>query len=322
MAPTPSDQARPAETATDPARVNLFQPPTFPQVEPRQSAPVEKGSVLRLTDVRVRLGSTVALDGVSFEVGPGQVVSVAGDDGAGKSTVFNTICGFVRPETGEITWRGSPLRPRPHRLTTLGVARTLQGVGLYGGLTVLENVLVGSAGVPRVPAVPPGRPAGVAVALLGTLRPARDGNAMRVLAIDHLTRLGLSEYLDADLSAVPASLQGRVVLTRALLAEPELLLLDDPAVGLDRAAAPDGVADEAPDAEPEASFEPAAVAELAALVRALPVRSARSGRSSAVLLGTRVPELALAASDRVVVLDGGSVVAAGTPELITLRWYR
>jgi branched-chain amino acid transport system ATP-binding protein len=288
MAPTSSDQAWPAETAADPA------------------------PVLQLRDVRVRLDSTVALNGVSFAVGPGQVVSVAGDDGAGKSTVFNAICGFVRPEAGEITWRGSPLRPRPHRLTTLGVARTLQGVGLYGGLTVLENVLVGSAGVPRVPAVPPGRPAGVAVALLGTLWPARDGNAVRVLAVDHLTRLGLAEYLDADLSAVPVPLQGRVVLARALLAEPELLLLDDPAVGLDSAVGPGG-SEGLPDADPAASFEPAAIAELAALVRALPVRSAGSGRSSAVLLGTRVPELALAASDRVVVLDRGSVVAAGTP---------
>lgn len=285
MARTSSDQAGPADTATAAA------------------------SVLRLTDIRVRLGSTIALDGVSLEVGPGQVVGVVGGAGAGKSTVFNAVCGFVRPEAGAITWRGVPLRPRPYRLATLGVGRTLQGVGLYGGLTVLENVLVGSAGVPRVPAVPPGRPAGIAVALLGTVRPAHDGQARRVLAVDHLTRLGLAGYLDADLAAVPAALRGRVVLARALLAEPELLLLDDPAVGLD------------PVAGPESALGPrsAAIAELVTLLRALPARSAQAGRTCAVLLGTRVPELALAASDQVVLLDRGAVTGAGTPAELRAR---
>jgi branched-chain amino acid transport system ATP-binding protein len=239
--------------------------------------------VLRLSEVRVRLGgtgapggSTIALDGVSFEVGPGQVVSVTGPSGAGKSTVFKAVCGFVRPEAGAITWRGAPLRPRPHRLTTLGLARTLQGVGLYAGLTVLENLLVGSAGIPRVPAVPAGRRAGVAAALLGGIQARPDE---RELALAYLASMGIAEYADAELAAVPVQLHGRVVLARALVADPELLLIDDP--GLD--------------------LEPA---ELARLIRA---------RSSSVVLCTGSRELALAASDRVIVLDHGRVATSGTP---------
>jgi branched-chain amino acid transport system ATP-binding protein len=264
MAPTSSDQAAP-DTAAVPGR-----PP-----------------VLRLTDLRVRLGSTVALASLSLAVEPGQVVSVVGPTGAGKSTVFNALCGFVPPESGEITWRGAALRPRPHRLTTLGVARTLQGVGLYGGLTVLENVLVGSAGVPRVPAIPPGRRAGAAAALLGAVRHRLQGAELRNLALDHLTQLGVVEYATADLAAVPVALHGRVVLARALLAEPELLVLDDPTVGL----------------------EPSGIVALAALMRALPARAGNS-----VLLTTADAEFARAASDRVVTLDRGAVVTAEDSE--------
>jgi branched-chain amino acid transport system ATP-binding protein len=250
---------------------------------------------LRLADVRVRLGSSsapggssVVLDGVSFEVRPGQVVSVTGAAGAGKSTVFNAVCGFVRPESGAIAWRGVPLRPRPQRLTTLGLARTLQGVGLYGGLTVLQNLMVGSVGVPRVPAVPAGRRGGLAAGLLGAVRLRPDERAR---ALDYLARLGLGEYAEAELAAVPEALQVRVILARALVAEPELLLLDDPSVGTDLG-----------------------MKELAALIRGLPsVPITTGGTKRSVLLCTGSLELAFAASDLVVMLERGKVVAIGTP---------
>lgn len=229
--------------------------------------------VLRLAGIRARHGSAVALDGLSLSVESGQVVAVVG---GASGALFDTVCGFVRPEAGEITWRGAPLRPRPHRLATLGLARTLQGVGLYGGLTVLENTLVGAPGVPPVPAVPAGRRGGVGVALLGGAQPRLRGAALRGLASDSLARLGLGEYVDAELAVVPVPLHSRVVLARALLAGPELLVLDDPTAGL----------------------EAAETAALAGMVR--PV----AGAGNAVLVATKDAEFAARAGDRVVSLNG------------------
>src|SRR3982751_6595701 len=98
---------------------------------------------LALDHITVRFGGLVALEDVSVRVPPGRVVGIIGPNGAGKTTLFNVICGFVAPQSGAITLDGRPLRPRPHHLHRHGIARTLQGVGQFGGLTVLENVQVG-----------------------------------------------------------------------------------------------------------------------------------------------------------------------------------
>src|SRR5919198_746766 len=101
--------------------------------------------LLELREVTVRFGGLTALDGVSFGVPQGRVVGVIGPNGAGKTTLFNVVCGFVRPHAGELRWRGARLRRhRPHDLAGLGIARTLQGLGLFPGLTALENVMVGA----------------------------------------------------------------------------------------------------------------------------------------------------------------------------------
>src|SRR5438552_7334961 len=93
----------------------------------------------------VSFGGIRALEGVSVDVSPGEVLGVIGPNGAGKTTLFNVICGFVRPQSGTLSWRGEQLaRVHPDRLASLGIARTLQGVGLFGGLTVLENVMAGA----------------------------------------------------------------------------------------------------------------------------------------------------------------------------------
>src|SRR5207253_4800579 len=93
----------------------------------------------------VRFGGIVALDGVTLRIEPGEVVGIIGPNGAGKTTLFNAICGFVRPDSGRIDYRGAPLLgTAPHRLARLGIARTLQGLGLWPGLSVQENVVAGS----------------------------------------------------------------------------------------------------------------------------------------------------------------------------------
>ena len=102
------------------------------------------GSVLEVQDVTVRFGGLTALDAVSLAVPPRHVLGVIGPNGAGKTTLLNVLCGFIRPDAGEVRFGGRRHDVRPHRLASLGVARTLQGVGLYAGLTALENVMVGA----------------------------------------------------------------------------------------------------------------------------------------------------------------------------------
>jgi branched-chain amino acid transport system ATP-binding protein len=231
---------------------------------------------LRVEEVSVRFGGLTALDDVSLDVSRGEVVGVIGPNGAGKTTLFNVICGFVRPTGGAVSWRGASLgRVRPHDLAGLGIARTLQGVGLFAGLTAVENVMVGAERSAR---------AGVLSALLGLPRSDRDERRLRDRALGALAELGVADVADRLPGTLPFGVQKRVALARALVAEPELLLLDEPAGGLSAAE----------------------LEELARRVRAL------RGRMS-VLLVEHHMDLVMSVCDRVVVLDFGRCVAAGTP---------
>ncbi len=100
---------------------------------------------LEVVDLSVRFGGVLALDHVSLRIDAGEVVAIIGPNGAGKTTLFNAVCGFVRPDTGRINYHGAALLgTAPHRLARLGIARTLQGLGLWPGLSVQENVVAGS----------------------------------------------------------------------------------------------------------------------------------------------------------------------------------
>ncbi|MCZ7437093.1 ABC transporter ATP-binding protein [Micromonospora sp. WMMC241] len=236
---------------------------------------------LALHHVGVRFGGLVALDDVSLRVPPGRVVGVIGPNGAGKTTLFNVVCGFVRPSGGSLTLDGRPFRPRPHRLTRLGIGRTLQGVGLFPGLTVLENVTAGASHAAR---------AGFAAALFGLPASDRDERRLRAEALALLAELGIDRHAAAAPATLPYPVRKRVALARALIARPRLLLLDEPAGGL-------GADD---------------VAELADLVRALPQRA----EGCAVLLVEHHMDLVMSVCHELVVLDFGRVIAAGTPERI------
>jgi branched-chain amino acid transport system ATP-binding protein len=163
--------------------------------------PGEAPSGLVLHQISVRFGGLVALDDVSLRVPPGRTVGVIGPNGAGKTTLFNVVCGFVAPTGGTLSFDGRPLRPRPHRLTRLGIARTLQGVGLFPSLTVLENVLVATPGAPD-------------------------------RAMAELERCGVAAQAGELPGRLPYAVRKRVALARALVSEPRLLLLDEPAGGL------------------------------------------------------------------------------------------
>src|ERR1700742_1688746 len=107
-------------------------------------------AALDVSGVTVRFGGLTALDDVSLTAAGRQVTGIIGPNGAGKTTLLNVLCGFVRPDTGTISFGGRGLTGlRPHRLAKLGIARPLQGVGLFSGLTVLENVMVGATSQAR-----------------------------------------------------------------------------------------------------------------------------------------------------------------------------
>jgi branched-chain amino acid transport system ATP-binding protein len=178
---------------------------------------------LALHHIGVRFGGLVALDDVSLRVPPGRIVGVIGPNGAGKTTLFNVVCGFVTPTSGTITLDGRPQRPRPHRLTRLGIARTLQGVGQFAGLTALENVMAGAEHTAR---------AGFASALFGLPRSERDERRLRTEALAALEQCGVAEHANAMPGGLPYAVCKRVALARALVARPRLLLLDEPAGGL------------------------------------------------------------------------------------------
>ncbi len=238
-----------------------------------------RDSGLSVQDVTVTFGGLTALDQVSAEVASGEVVGVIGPNGAGKTTLFNVISGFVKPDTGALHWRGERLSShRPDQLAGLGIARTLQGVGLFPRLTVQENVMVGAERFRR---------ARIGGALLGLPGSDRDERALRERADAALRRLDCAGIGDRLPSTLPFAVQKRVGLARALVSEPDLLMLDEPAGGLG--------AEE--------------LKQLGTLIREL-----RS--SMAVMLVEHHMDLVMSICDRVIVLDFGSVIATGDPEAI------
>src|SRR6204780_963788 len=103
---------------------------------------MKHGSILAVSDVGVRFGGLTALDAVSLTVEPGQVLGVIGPNGAGKTTLLNVLCGFIRPDEGQVLLDGRRYDLRPHRLAGLGIARTLQGGGLFASLPAGENLMI------------------------------------------------------------------------------------------------------------------------------------------------------------------------------------
>ena len=230
--------------------------------------------MLALHQIGVRFGGLVALDGVSLDVLPGHTTGVIGPNGAGKTTLFNVVCGFVPPSSGSLTLDGKPFAPRPHRLASAGIARTLQGVGLFAGQSVLDNVRSGAT-----------HRTGFASALLGLPRSDRDERRLHDEAMAALERCGVAQHAHAFPGGLPYADRKRVALARALVSQPRLLLLDEPAGGLS--------AEE--------------IRELSELIR---------GLECAVLLVEHHMDLVMEVCDQILVLDFGKPIAAGTPDEI------
>ncbi len=243
---------------------------------PPGNAASANGPLFEAEGVSVRFGGLVALDDVSLSTLPQQVHGVIGPNGAGKTTLFNVCCGFVQPGAGRLRWRGSTVTDlRPHRLAGMGIVRTLQGVGLFKGLSVVENVMVGADHRRRT---------GFLSALLALPRSDGDERRLRDIAMAALQELDADSYAARMPGSLPYPVQKRVAMARALAADPELLLLDEPASGLGH--------DE--------------ITELGELVRRL------AARMSVVVVDHHM-DLVMSTCDRITVLDFGRVVATGTP---------
>jgi branched-chain amino acid transport system ATP-binding protein len=239
----------------------------------------EDGPLLEGREITIGFGGVLALDEVSMSIGSGEVVGIIGPNGAGKTTLFNVICGFVHPSSGRILYRGRDLhRHHPHDLAKLGIARTLQGVGLCAGLTVRENVMLGAQPVLR---------SDPASSFLGLWRSSREERQTAARAMVVLDDLGVAAYADRLPQALPYAVQKQTALARALMAEPRLLLLDEPASGLSEAE----------------------MTALGSRIRGLTSRMS-------VLLVEHHMDLVMAVCDRIVVLNFGRVIAHGTPEAI------
>ncbi len=218
-------------------------------------------ALLEVRDVTLRFGGIVALDGVSFEVEEGHVSGLIGPNGAGKTTAFNVITRLYKPDSGAVTLDGkSILRQPAHKIVRRGIARTFQNIQLFRTMSVLENVRVGAHGR--------GRKSG-------------ENEALEMLDV-----VGLRDRAHFPAAALPYGIQKRVELARALVAKPRLLLLDEPAGGLNHEE----------------------VAELGSFIQRI-----RDDFKLTVLLVEHHMNLVMSISDHVNVLSFGRKIADGAP---------
>jgi branched-chain amino acid transport system ATP-binding protein len=246
---------------------------------------MEGAPLLSVRDVALRFGGIVALDGVSFDLHGGQILGLIGPNGAGKTTLFNCLSRLYTPSAGDILFEGQSILARaPHRMAALGIGRTFQNVALFPRLTVRQNVMVGAhtrttGNFIRDALAPAWTDA-------NTHDPGTTAAELFAFIDDLLAYLGLVEVADRVVSGLPFGTQKRVELARALAMRPKLLLLDEPAGGLNH--------DE--------------VSGLARLIRQI-----RADRGVTVLLVEHHMSLVMSISDTVVALNFGKKIADGPP---------
>jgi len=234
--------------------------------------------LLDVAGLSIRFGGLAALSDVDLAVGAGEIFALIGPNGAGKSTVFNIVTGLYRPLAGHVRFDGHDLLARaPHAVARLGVARTFQNTEVFRGLSALDNVLIGAH--PRLRG-------SVIAAALGLSSVRQEEALARAGAHALLARVGLGEAAGRDAAGLPLGLQKRLELARALALGPRLLLLDEPAGGLN----------------------PTETQELMQLIRSL-----RDDDQLTILLVEHNMELVMGVSDRVAVLQHGRKLAEGTP---------
>ncbi|MFM7732508.1 MAG: ABC transporter ATP-binding protein [Cyanobium sp.] len=237
--------------------------------------------LLEVRELSCRFGGLMALDRVSFAVQSGEILGLIGPNGAGKTTLFNLISGVTAPSGGSVLWRGEPLSGLPpHRLNRLGIARTFQNLRLFDRLPLLDNLLV------ALQRQPPTSPLAGLLATAGHRRAERERLER---ARQLLEELGLSALAERPAGTLSYGDRRRLEMARALATGPALLLLDEPAAGLN----------------------PAEKDGLCALIAAVRERHQLTG----MVIEHHVPML-MRLCDRMAVLDFGQRIALGTPEQV------
>jgi branched-chain amino acid transport system ATP-binding protein len=235
---------------------------------------VSASALLEAVGVTKHFGGVLALQDVSLDVGEGEAVGLVGPNGAGKTTFFNCLLGLLRPDSGRVTFKDTDLARLPiHRRARLGIGRTFQRVELFAGLTVGEHLLIAER-------ARRGR-GGIVFDLVGGGRPTDEERA-RVAEIVDL--VGLGGAADVPVEALSLGHARLVELGRALITEPDLLLLDEPSSGLDR---------------------------VEALALAAVLRSTQEQKNTALLLVEHDLEMVRRVVTRLFVLDSGAVLASG-----------
>jgi branched-chain amino acid transport system ATP-binding protein len=237
-----------------------------------------RAELLQVRDVALRFGGIIALDGVSFELEEGQILGLIGPNGAGKTTLFNCLSRLYTPDRGDIVFEGRSVLDRPaHRIAEIGIARTFQNLALFPRQSVLDNVRIGGHTT--------GRSDFVSDALrLPWMR--RQERSLEQTAWALLDSLDLHAVAHDPPEGLPLGTRKRLELARALAARPKLLLLDEPAGGLNHEE----------------------VIELGSLIRRI-----RDDRQISVLLVEHHMGLVMSISDKVVALDFGRKIAEGSP---------
>jgi branched-chain amino acid transport system ATP-binding protein len=240
-----------------------------------------EGQILELKNISKMFGGTTALSDVSFSVAYDEIVGIIGPNGAGKTTLLNVVNGFLTPLTGTVAFKSLGVtRKPPHEMARLGLGRTFQLINLFKGMTVIENVMVGSHMKGK---------AGIFESGLNLPRVQRQEAVIWQSAMSSLTFLGLTEKAFDLVDSLSFGERRLIEMARALAMEPDLLLLDEPAAGLNTA-------------ETE---------RLAAIIKQI------RDKGIAIVLVEHNMSLVMSVCDRVFVLNFGRGLAFGTPDEIS-----
>jgi len=236
--------------------------------------------LLDVKDVTHRFGGLVALKDVSFGVTEGEIKAVIGPNGAGKTTLFNIISGVFRPTSGRVAFRGRPITGlKPHHIATRGISRTFQNLSLFTRMTTLENVMIGRHSRTS---------RGMLASSLRLPWQRREERQIVESAMERLDYVGLAHTADIQVGSLAFGQRRMVELARALATDPEVLLLDEPASGLNTKETDD-------------------LAEMICRIR---------DRGITILIVEHDMSLVMDISDSIVVLDFGTPIAEGPPAVV------